>query len=132
MNLAPLVDSGWVVISHTVAALLGVLLGALQFYLPKGTTLHRWLGRTWVGMLVIVSLSSFFINDIRVIGPFSPIHILSVLVLYSLFSSVRAIRRGNVKKHKKEMLAVYAYGLGLAGLFTFWPGRVMHQLVFGS
>jgi len=132
VSLTPLMESGWVVVFHTLAAVLALLVGALQFYLPKGTTVHRWLGRFWVSVLVLVCLSSFFINGFRVIGPFGPIHLLSLLVLYSLYKSIQAVRRGDVIKHKKDMQAVYGYGLILAGLFTFWPGRVLHQVLFGS
>ena len=34
--------------SHTVLALLAVLMGGIQLALAKGTSAHRWLGWVWV------------------------------------------------------------------------------------
>jgi uncharacterized membrane protein len=30
------------------------------------------------------------------------------------------------------MLGLFAGALVIAGAFTFWPGRIMHAVVFGS
>jgi uncharacterized membrane protein len=30
------------------------------------------------------------------------------------------------------MMGIFTGALVVAGLFTFWPGRIMHAVVFGS
>jgi len=44
---------------------------------PKGTRNHRTLGYIWVGLMVIVAFSGLYIHVLKLVGPFSPIHLLS-------------------------------------------------------
>jgi len=112
-------------------ALTAVVLGGIQLATEKGTRLHRALGYVWVLMMAYVALSSFFIFELRIIGPFSPIHLLSILVLYSLWHGVRAARRGDIASHQRTMKSLYLFGLIITGFFTLLPGRAMHGVVFG-
>ena len=89
MMLAPLHDGGLLISTHAYAALTALVLGAFQLALPKGTPLHRNIGRLWVGLIGIVAISSFFINDIRQFGAFSLIHLLSLLTPL-FFGSIHA------------------------------------------
>jgi uncharacterized membrane protein len=41
-------------------------------------------------------------------------------------------RRHRVEKHRKAMIAIFVGALVVAGLFTFWPGRIMHAVLFGQ
>ena len=116
---------------HAYAAMLAIVLGAVQLAMPKGTVSHKWLGYTWVLLILIVSISSFFINEIRTIGPFSWIHLLSVFTIWSVYDSVKAATQGNIKKHKQGMVRLYVLALIITGLFTLLPGRTMHAVVFG-
>jgi uncharacterized membrane protein len=117
--------------SHAIIALVAIVLGGIQLALPKGTTLHRLLGYVWVLMMLYVSISALFIHELRLIGPFSPIHILSFVVLYSLWSAIRDVRRGDIKAHEKTMKNLYFLALIITGGFTLLPGRVMHTVLFG-
>ena len=65
-------------------------------------------------------------------GPWSPIHLLSIFTLMALPLAVRHARRHDVGRHRKAMMGIFAGALVIAGLFTFWPGRIMHAVVFGS
>ena len=132
MNLQALLDQGPVVIAHTLMAIFAIVTGGLQLLMPKGTPAHRWLGRFWVLLMVIVALSSFGINDFRMLGPFSVIHLLSLLTLYILYVAIKAVRNGNIKKHARTMKQLYLLALIITGLFTLWPGRTMHQVLFGG
>jgi len=132
MDSSPFLESGWVIQLHTFAAIEALFLGAIQFFLPKGTAIHKLLGRIWVATIAIVAITSFFIHTIKLVGPFSPIHLLSILTLYTLVESIVAIRAGNVRKHKRGMIIVYALGLVLAGLFTLTPGRVLYRVFIGG
>lgn len=116
---------------HALAALAAIILGAVQLAMPKGTNMHRVIGRLWVGLMAIVALSSFCIFEIRVWGLFSPIHLLSLFTLAALVEAVRSARIGKIARHKTAMQALYVLALLLTGLLTLWPGRVMHQIVFG-
>lgn len=130
MTLSPLWDSHWIVILHALAALLAILLGAIQLATQKGTAQHQALGRVWVFIMAGVALSSFAIHEIRMLGPFSFIHLLSLLVLYSLWEAINAARKGEIAKHKTTMVRLYALGLILTGAFTLLPGRVMYRVFF--
>ena len=116
---------------HAVAAMAAIILGGVQFYMKKGGILHKLIGRTWVGLMVVVSVSSFFIHKIELWGTYSPIHLLSVWTIFSLGLAIYYVRVGNIKRHKQVMIALYGFALLLTGLFTLMPGRVMHQIVFG-
>ncbi len=63
-------------------------------------------------------------------GPFSVIHVLSVITLFGLVSAFRAIRAGDVAKLGATMRALYAQALMLAGAFTFLPRRRMSEAFF--
>ena len=131
MTLQPLLSAPVVVQAHAFAAMAAFGLGAVQLALPKGTRLHRASGWTWVLMLAFVAAGSFWINGIRQFGPFSAIHLLSVFALVMLVTGVAAARRGQVARHRAIMSLTFAGALVIAGVFTFWPGRVMHAVVFG-
>jgi uncharacterized membrane protein len=61
---------------------------------------------------------------------FGFIHLLSVLVLYSVPSAYFAIKAGDVKKHKLNMIGLYIGGMVVAGGFTLVPGRFLGDLIF--
>lgn len=131
MSLEPLLTSSLMIQIHTFAALTAVPLAALQFAAPKGTPSHRAIGWGWVVLMAIVAITGFFIWEIRMIGPFSPIHLLSIGVLAGLASGVWLIRRGFRLGHWLVMAGVTS-GLLIAGAFTFLPGRIMHAVVTGG
>ncbi len=117
---------------HAIAAIAALLIGGLQLAMTKGTAMHRWMGFGWVGLLGFVALSGLFIHEIRVVGPFSPIHLLSILTLVTLYRAVRAARLGQIKLHKGIMQSLYFIALVITGAFTLLPGRAMHNVVFGN
>ena len=131
MNLDPLFSAAQPIPVHGVLALGAILVGAPQFALPKGTVPHRTIGYLWVTAMFIVAASSFFINEFRWVGPFGPIHLLSCLVLFTLWRGVYHARRSAIKAHRSAMVQLYWQSLLLAGAFTLLPGRIMHEIVFG-
>lgn len=116
---------------HAIAAMLAIILGGIQLYMKKGGKLHKMLGRIWVGLMLIVSFSSFFIHRIELWGAYSPIHLLSLWTIFSTGLAIYYVRIGNIKRHKQVMIALYGFALILTGFFTLLPGRVMNQVVFG-
>ena len=78
------------------------------------------------------ALSSFGISEAPVLGPLSPIHALSFFTLWSLWYGINAARQGRIAAHQKEMRSIYFWALGIAGIFTFLPGRRMNTALFGD
>ena len=131
MSLAPLLDAAPAVPLHAFAAMAAFALGLVQFAAPKGTLPHRTIGWIWVGLMLAVAVSSFWIHTIRLVGPFSPIHLLSILTLIVLPIGVWRAHSHRVADHKRIMTMMFCGALVIAGLFTFVPGRIMHAVVFG-
>ena len=117
--------------AHAYAAFLAVVLGGIQLSRPKGTSSHKYLGYTWVTLMLWVSISSFWIQTIKMIGPFSPIHFLSIFTIWSVFEAIRSARNGNIIRHKRMMKLLYILALIVTGLFTLLPGRTMNAVLFG-
>jgi uncharacterized membrane protein len=131
MDLGPLLHASPIIQIHAACALLALCLGALQFFRKKGDATHKAVGRTWVGLMAVVALSSFFIWQIRMFGLFSPIHLLSIATLVLLWRGVIYARRRQIALHRRVMQGTYLLGLVITGLFTFFPGRIMYRVAFG-
>lgn len=132
MDFTPLVTASPAIQIHALAAVLAFGLGGYVLFRRKGDRLHRMGGRIWVGLMLAVCLSSFFIHTIRMFGPFSPIHILSIGTLYALWRGVAMARLRRIADHRRMMQLTYAGALVAAGFFTFMPGRIMNQVFFGG
>lgn len=132
MNLTPLLSAPPAVQIHAFSALAALVLGALVLFRRKGTPLHKAMGRVWALLMLVTATSSLFINDIRMFGPFSPIHGFALITYFGLAEGIVAIRRRRVEAHRKAMVGLYFMALVLAGAFTFLPGRRMYHVVFGT
>lgn len=129
ISFTPLWQAGPWVASHALAAIFAMAIGAIQLALAKGTSAHRMLGYVWVGAMVFVAGGSFLIHDFRIVGPFSPIHLVSAFTLFALWRAVGHARAGRMEAHRKSMVAIYALALVVTGLFTLLPGRTMHEVL---
>jgi uncharacterized membrane protein len=132
MNLAPLLNALPPIPLHAIAAMAAFVLGVVQLAAPKGTLPHRTLGWIWVLLMAVVAASSFWIHQIRLVGPWSPIHLLSIFTLVMLPLGVWRAHRHDVSKHRRTMIGIFAGALVIAGLFTLVPGRIMHAVIFGQ
>ena len=132
MTLAPLLDATPAIQIHAFSAMAAFALGVVQLSAPKGTLPHRTLGWTWVTLMIVVCISAFFIHELRVWGEWSPIHLLAVFTLVMVPIAVLAARRHDVPKHRRAMLGIFTGALLIAGLFTFYPGRIMYEVLFGK
>jgi uncharacterized membrane protein len=132
MSLAPLLDAAPAIPLHAFAAMAAFGLGVVQLAAPKGTLPHRTLGWIWVGLMATVAVSSFWIHQIRLIGPWSPIHLLSIFTLAMLPLAVWQAHTHRVAVHRLIMILLFSGALVIAGLFTLLPGRIMHTVLFGA
>ncbi|MCG2628342.1 DUF2306 domain-containing protein [Bradyrhizobium sp. WYCCWR 13023] len=132
MSLAPLLDAAPAIPLHAFAAMAAFVLGLVQFAAPKGTLPHRTIGWIWVALMAVVAASSFWIHEIRLVGSFSPIHLLSIFTLVMLPLAVWRAHTHRVTDHRRIMILMFAGALVVAGLFTLLPGRIMHHVVFGT
>jgi uncharacterized membrane protein len=106
-------------------------IGVAQLGAPKGTPRHRAVGWLWVLLMLVVAVSAFFIHTIRLWGPWSPIHLLAIFTLVMLPIAVLHAHRHHVAQHRTAMISIFLGALVIAGIFTFYPGRIMHAVVFG-
>ena len=132
MTLAPLLAADGAIQLHAFAAMAAFVLGVVQIGAPKGTIPHRTIGWVWVALMLAVSISAFWIHTIRLWGPWSPIHLLAIFTLVMLPVAVLHARRHRVRQHRIAMLSLFFGALVIAGLFTLFPGRIMHAVVFGQ
>jgi uncharacterized membrane protein len=131
MTLAPLLGAPAVIQIHAFAALAAFAVGAAQLATPKGRFRTVFVGWSWAALMLLVAASSLFIHTIRLWGPWSPIHLLFLLVLATLPLAIWHARRHNVRRHRQAMLMLFTGALVIAGAFTLLPGRIMHAVVFG-
>ena len=116
---------------HIVAAVSSLILGIVVLSMPKGTPLHKLLGRIWVTIMAFVAAGSFSIRGLGEDGGLSWIHLLSAITLVSLVYAVIMIRRGNRRAHFSAMIGSFI-GVQVAGIFTLAPDRIIGSFLFGG
>jgi len=131
MTIAPLLQADLPIRLHAFAAIGAFVLGLVQFAAPKGTIPHRAVGWAWVVLMATVCVTAFSIHHLRMWGPFSPIHLLTILVCVMLPIAIVHARRHRVEHHRQTMMWLYLGALVIAGGFTFWPGRIMYEVLVG-
>ena len=134
MNINILLSATTPIPLHAFSAITAIILGAIQLTRQKGTPSHRILGYLWVVAMIIVCLSSFFIHTLPVqfLLGWSPIHLLSIWTLISIWWMLYHARKKQIIKHKRWATRTYFLSLIITGFFTFYPGRIMYQVFFGT
>jgi uncharacterized membrane protein len=102
----------------------------LIFLSTKGSRLHRAFGVTYLVLMTVTAISTFFI---RALDPphLSFIHLFMPLTLLGVVGAIITLRRGDISGHKRAMIGLYVGALLIAGGLTFLPGRLMHEMFFG-
>ena len=132
MTFDPFLSAPPLIQVHALAALLALTLGPVALYRTRRDLWHRLTGRVWVAAMGAAALSGLAIPStvLPVAFGLGPIHLLSVLALVSLWRGVAAIRRGQIARHRAFMRSLYWNAIGIAGLFTLLPGRLMNEVLF--
>lgn len=118
---------------HLVTVLFAFLLGTYLLFNHKGTPRHKMLGKLYMLLMMTTAIFALFMP--ATVGPsfwghFGYIHLLCLLVLYTVPSAYLAARNGNVKKHRMAMINLYVGAILVAGGFTLMPGRLLHSWLF--
>ena len=132
MNFSALTFASPAVIIHLTFALAAFVLGGIQLINIKGTRTHKTLGYVWVVAMVVICITSLGIKEVMpngMFGGYSPIHLLSLFVLFQLARGIYFAKNKNIKMHRRCMLYTYIGGLGIAGVFTFMPGRLLFKVI---
>ncbi|MEX3016186.1 DUF2306 domain-containing protein [Gymnodinialimonas hymeniacidonis] len=134
MDWAIVTEAPLAVRVHIGAALAAITLGPVAIFRHSRDWLHHGAGALWVFVMGVLAISGLLIpaSLFPLIGPFGPIHLLSLWALWSLSVGLAALWRGQRAKHGAEMRALYWQGLALAGLLTLLPGRRLNRLLFGE
>lgn len=130
MNLTPILTASTAIQMHIATIIIALIATGVILTMRKGTRIHRYTGWVWAVSMMVTSVITFWIDSFDLAYGFSPIHIFSVVVLVNVPYAIISIRRGNVEAHKNAMLSVTVGALGIAGLFTFMPGRIMWEVFF--
>ncbi len=119
--------------AHLATVLPAVILGLLQFILKKGTPLHRGIGWTYMICMMITAILTLFM-EARVgrqfLNHFGWIHLFSILTIWTVPTAIIAVRKGDIKSHKRKMVLLYVGAIVIAGAFTLTPGRYLHEVLF--
>ena len=120
--------------SHLITVVPCVFLGAYVLLAKKGTGIHRFLGKIYMVLMLITALITLFMPAMvgpQVLNHFGWIHLFSFLTIWTVPTAYTAIRKGNVRAHKRKMILLYIGAILIAGGFTFAPGRYLNELFFG-
>jgi uncharacterized membrane protein len=136
MTLEPLLHAPVAVQIHVATVVPAAIIGTwLIFFSAKGGRFHRTLGYIYLSLMSFTAITTLWVHQLMPGGPFfglSPIHLLIPLTLFGVYSAIQGARTHNLAQHRIAMLSVYVGGILIAGGFTFFPGRIMHAVVFGS
>lgn len=133
MTLAPFYAAPLTIKLHILAAMTVVAVTPLQFWgFRKGSDAHRMAGRIWLVAMLVVAVTSFFIQSTFRLSfaGFGLIHLLSVLTIYTCTTAWLAARQHRVNQHRLALISMTVSFL-VAGAFTFLPSRIMYRIVAG-
>jgi uncharacterized membrane protein len=122
---------------HALPGLLAVILGSIVLLSKKGTKTHKRRGYIWLGLMLLISLTAIFIQEINP-GSYSLIHLLIPWTIFSIIFGIYAIKKFKVNKnkvwrnlHQWTMIGLFFGALVIAGAFTLMPGRMLNEIMFG-
>ena len=103
--------------------------GAYLLLAPKGTPIHKQLGKLWVALMVITATSTLFIHDGMQL---TWIHIFVPITYRAAWAIVSSARKGDITTHRKEIVGLFLGALLIPGVVAFaLPGRLMNVMLFG-
>lgn len=138
MSLQPILNAPLAIQLHVLTVVPAFVLGTwLLFFSTKGSRHHRLAGKVYLTLMVSTSLAAIFVRSFSSVslgvGPLKlgVIHLFVPLTLNGVWSTLAALRAGDIERHRGSMRGLYFGGLIIAGLLTFMPGRIMYRIFFG-
>jgi uncharacterized membrane protein len=114
--------------THVALVLALVASGWAILALPKGDRRHRTLGWTWVCAMLAMGAASLTVPH----GPNWVAAYVGGASAYPLLAyGVYAVKRGDRRRHGRTM-AMLMIALVLMTLLAVFPGRLMHDVLFGG
>ncbi|WP_439139464.1 DUF2306 domain-containing protein [Roseicyclus sp.] len=133
MTLDPLLAARLAVQLHVAFARVALPVGPIVLFRTRRDQLHKTLGYLWVVAMAGLALSGLWIEStLPILGRFGPIHLLSPYALWGLAHGLWLIRKSDVAGHRAAMQSVWFGAMGLAGLFTLLPERVINRVLFAD
>lgn len=128
-------QAGWsqvrpVVWVHLATIMVALALTPYMLLGPRGTPIHRLLGKTWVAAMIATAAISLLIRHSDQTY-FSVIHILSVFVLVMAPRVWLTARKHNVAGHRNTVRGLVTGALIVAGYFTLLETRMLGHWLFG-
>ncbi len=120
---------------HLITVVPCFIIGTLLLIIKKGTPIHKGFGRVYMVLMLFTACVTLFMPaDVgpQFLNHFGWIHSFSFLTIYTVPTAYLAIKKGNVKAHKRKMILLYFGAIIIAGGFTFVPGRYLHNVFFGG
>jgi uncharacterized membrane protein len=119
---------------HLLTVVPCIFLGGYLLAARKGGPAHRKLGGIYMILMILTALIALLIP--AGVGPqflnhFGYLHLLSIIVLWTVPTAFLAVKKGNIKAHQRKMVILYVSGIIIAGGFTLTPGRYLYELFFG-
>ena len=133
MNFEPILTAAPIIQIHIAFALLALLTGPIALFRARRDRLHKVLGYVAsVAMLGLAWSGLGIESSFPIIAGFGPIHLFCVLATIGTGDALYQIRRGDVARHIAAMQSVWFGALGVTGLITLLPGRVLNRALFGA
>lgn len=118
---------------HLATVIPCFVIGTALILIKKGTVIHNRFGAVYMILMLVTSLVTLFMPaqvGPTVVGHFGWIHSFSLLTIYTVPTAYFAIKKGDIKAHKRKMILLYFGAIIIAGGFTFAPGRYLHEVFF--
>lgn len=122
--------------SHVFGSALALAIGPLQFWTRLRTThltLHRWLGRTYLGVGVLVGGVSGLYMALHAFGALVAQLAFACLAVIWLYTGARAylsIRAGDVATHRAWMVRNFSLTLAAVTLRIYLPAAMVAGIEF--
>lgn len=125
---------------HWATATIAFFLGLIIFLRPKGTLPHKTMGVFYATLMIVTSVSAFFIRRGEVTGlefltfkGMTFIHLFIPVTLIGIVGGLHGILiRKDAEAHRKPLIGSFIGGLIIAGGLTFIPGRRMYSFFFDN
>jgi uncharacterized membrane protein len=116
--------------AHLATILIALALTPYMLLRPRGTKVHRQLGKLWVGAMTATAAITFFVHQ-STTSRFSIIHILSVFVIFMAPRVWLTAKRHQVAAHRGTVRGLVTGALIIAGYFTLIETRMLGHWLFG-